>query len=174
MIYLTRKNKTVACIVYFLEQNYCEIGVENAVAKNTLFSSKKPVVSNVFAAAKCTLQLATHHKYSDEERRGGETLFAAREHHEGQEIVVWSLKAFAGLLVFSLKLKNVFDFRNWQDPGPSVNCHPLHDFCGLPKRDFIISAVMTPSLRASSATRLKMGVAFGISLSSSILQLQSF
>ena len=57
--------------------------------------------------------MATHHKYSDEERRGGETLFAAREHHEGQEIVVWSLKAFGGLLVFSLKLKNVFDFRRF-------------------------------------------------------------
>ena len=41
--------------------------------------------------------------------------------------------------------KSMFDFRNWQDPGPSVKCHPLHDFCGLPKRDFIISAVMTPS-----------------------------
>ena len=41
--------------------------------------------------------------------------------------------------------KSMFDFRNWQDPGPSVKCHPLHVFCGLPKRDFIISAVMTPS-----------------------------
>ena len=43
------------------------------------------------------------------------------------------------------KDESMFDFRNWQDPGPSVKCHPLHDFCGLPKRDFIISAVMTPS-----------------------------